>query len=122
MVYEAILARELARQGFCVARQSSLSFEYKGLKFENAFRVDLLVERSVVVEVKSVEQANPVPSKQVLTYLRLLDLKVGLLLNFGAPTFKADAQRIVNGLDPSASPRLRVNNTPASNASSAPRK
>ena len=72
-------------------------------------RVDILVESLVVVEIKSVERLLPVHPKQVLTYLRLLKLPVGLLVNFGAPTMKEGLQRVVNGLVPSASPRLRVN-------------
>lgn len=74
-----------------------------------AFRIDLLVDDRVIVEIKSVEQIAPVHAKQVLTYLRLLKLPVGLLVNFGQPTLKAGLQRIVNNLAPSASPRLRVN-------------
>jgi iron complex transport system substrate-binding protein len=66
----------------------------------------------VVVELKSVEQLAPVHAKQVLTYLRLLDLRVGLLINFGAPTLKEGLQRIVNKLEPAAAPRLRVNRKP----------
>jgi iron complex transport system substrate-binding protein len=108
-VYETILARELARRKFQVERQRSVSFEYDGLKFENAFRIDLLVERRVVVEVKSVEQLSAVHSKQLLTYLRLLNLPVGLLVNFGAATLKEGLHRVVNRLPPAASPRLRVN-------------
>ncbi len=106
-VYEAVLARHLARQGFLVDRQRAVSFEYDGLRFEDAFRVDLLVSRSVVVEIKSVERALPVHSKQLLTYLRLLKLPVGLLINFGAPTLKAGVQRIVN-----RPATLRVSATP----------
>ena len=76
--------------------------------FEEGLRVDLLVNGVVVVELKSVEKLAPVHSKQVLTYLRLLDLRVGLLINFGAPTLKEGLHRIVNRYTPSASPRLRV--------------
>jgi len=110
-VYEVILARELARRGLLVERQKPVSFEYDGIQFEDAFRTDLLVNGTVVVEIKSMERALPVHSKQLLTYLRLLNLPVGLLINFGAPTLKEGLQRIVNGLHPSASPRLRVNQT-----------
>ncbi len=108
-VYEMILARDLARRGIQVERQRSLTFTYDGLQFDNALRIDLLVQARVVVEIKSVEQLAPVHSKQLLTYLRLLDLPVGLLINFGAPTLKEGLHRVVNGLNPSASPRLRVN-------------
>lgn len=108
-VYEMILARDLERAGLQVERQKSVSFAYDGLWFDDAFRVDLLVEGTIVVELKSVETVAPVHSKQLLTYLRLLDLPVGLLLNFGAATLKDGLHRVVNHLDPSASPRLRVN-------------
>jgi len=110
-VYEVVLARDLARQGLRVQRQCPASFDYDGLRFEDAFRVDILVEDRVVVEIKSTERPSPVHAKQLLTYLRLLNLPVGLLLNFGAPTLKEGIQRIVNRLEPSASPRLRVNQT-----------
>ncbi len=108
-VYETILTRELERRGLEVIAQKPVSFDYDGLHFEKAFRLDLMVESRVVVEIKSVEQLRPVHPKQLLTYLRLLRLPVGLLLNFGAPTMKEGLRRIVNDLDPSASPRLRVN-------------
>jgi len=108
-VYEMILARDLERSGIKVERQKPVSFEYDGLWFDDAFRVDLLIEGAVVVELKSVEKLASVHSKQLLTYLRLLDLPVGLLLNFGAATLKDGLHRVVNHLDPSASPRLRVN-------------
>jgi len=110
-VYEVVLARHLARQGFLVERQRAVSFDFDGLHFEDAFRVDLLVDSRVVVEVKSVERDAVVHSKQLLTYLRLLNLPVGLLINFGAATLKNGLHRIVNRLEPSASPRLRVNQT-----------
>jgi len=108
-VYEAILARDLARQGFLVERQKSLSFEFDGLYFDNALRIDLFIEQRVIVEIKSLDQLARVHSKQVLTYLRLLKLPVGLLINFGGETLREGLHRIVNKLDPSASPRLRVN-------------
>lgn len=110
-VYEMILARDLERRGLKVERQSPLSFEYDGLRFSEALRIDLFVEHLVVVEIKSVERLAPVHPKQLLTYLRLLQLPVGLLINFGAATLKEDLRRVVNGLTPSASPRLRVNRT-----------
>jgi GxxExxY protein len=72
----------LDRRALRGERQKSVSFEFDGMHFENGFRVDLLVEDMVVVELKSVENLAPVHSKQVLTYLRLLNLQVGLLLNF----------------------------------------
>lgn len=108
-VYETILTRDLERRGFRAARQFPISLNYDGLYFENVCRADLIVEDRVVVEIKSVERIAEVHSKQVLTYLRLLHLPVGLLINFGAPTLKSGLHRIVNGLATSASPRLRVN-------------
>jgi GxxExxY protein len=111
-VYELVLARVLTERGFKIERQKILSFEYEGLLFANAFRIDLLVEDRVIVEIKSVEELAPVHSKQLLTYLRLSDLQVGLLINFGSATLKEGLRRIVNHLPPSASPRLRVNRSP----------
>ena len=108
-VYELVLARDLRRRGLRCSSEMPVSFEYDGLRFENCFRIDLLVESSVVVEIKSVENLLPVHTKQLLTYLRLMDLRIGLLINFGAPTLKKGLHRIVNGLSPSVSPRLRVN-------------
>src|SRR5687767_10989580 len=108
-VYELVLAHEVERRGFRVERQRAVRIEYAGLVFEQGFRADLVVEARVVVEIKSVEQLAPVHSKQLLTYLRLMQLPVGLLINFGNVTLKEGLHRVVNGLSPSASPRLRVN-------------
>lgn len=108
-VYEAILARDLARRGFSVERQKVVDFEYDGMLFEQALKLDLLVEDVVVVELKSLERLLPVHMKQVLTYLRALDLPVGLLINFGATVLTDGLHRIVNNLPASASPCLRVN-------------
>jgi iron complex transport system substrate-binding protein len=100
-VYEAVLAQELGRRGLAVERQKPISFEYDGITFEEGFRVDLLVENKVVVELKSVEKIAPVHPKQLLTYLKLMHLPVGLLINFGAATLKEGLQRIVNNYQPS---------------------
>ena len=108
-VYESILSQSLQTRGMKVDRQKSIRFEYDGMIFEEGFRVDLLVENQVVVELKSIEKLAPVHSKQLLTYLRLMRLPVGLLINFGAATLKEGLHRIVNNLPSSASPRLRVN-------------
>lgn len=108
-VYEIVLASVLARRGLLVERQRAGSFSYDGITFEHAFRTDLLVEQSVVVEVKSVERLAPVHPKQVLTYLRLMDLRVGLVLNFGAGTMREGIKRVVNDLPPCWSSRLSVN-------------
>ncbi len=78
--------------------------------FDEGFRLDLLVSQKVIVELKSVENLAPVHGKQLLTYLRLMNLTVGLLINFGAATLKAGLRRVVNNLDPAASSKLRVNN------------
>lgn len=108
-VYEAILARVLEKRGLHVVRHHSVGIEYDGMSFPEGFRVDLLVEHRVVVELKSVEQLAPVHYKQLLTYLRLLRLPVGLLINFGAPTLKEGLHRVVNNLAPNDSPALRIN-------------
>ncbi len=108
-VYETVLARILERRGFRIERQKTIRFEYDGLVFDEGFRTDLIVNERVVVELKSVEKLAPVHGKQLLTYLRLMNLPVGLLINFGAATLKEGLHRIVNNLQPSASPRLRVN-------------
>ncbi|MEO6528245.1 MAG: GxxExxY protein [Gemmatimonadaceae bacterium] len=108
-VYEAILARSLERLGLRVDRQRAVSFSYDGMNFDDGFRADLLVQSLVLVEVKSVDRFAAVHMKQVLTYLRLMNLRVGLLLNFGAETMKEGIKRIVNDLPPAASSRLRVN-------------
>ena len=108
-VYEAVLARSLSGRGFAVARQQPMRFEYEGMTFDEGFRADLLVEECVIVELKSVARLAPIHRKQLLTYLRLTDLRVGLLVNFGADTLIDGLHRIVNDLPASASPRLRVN-------------
>ena len=108
-MYEAVLARALDKRGFQVERQQAIRFEYEGMLFEEGFRTDLLVDNRVIVELKSVERLAPVHSKQLLTYLKLTNTPVGLLINFGAATLREGLHRIVNGLPASASPRLRVN-------------
>jgi iron complex transport system substrate-binding protein len=108
-VYEMILAGKLANMGYAVERQRPIDIEFDGMRFEGAFRIDLLVDERLLVEVKSVERLNPVHGKQLLTYLRLTKQPVGLLINFGGETLKEGLRRIVNDYRPSASPRLRVN-------------
>jgi iron complex transport system substrate-binding protein len=108
-VYEVVLARVLEQRGFHVQRQRAICFEYDGMVFEDGFRIDLLIDEYVVVELKSVERLAAVHGKQLFTYLRLMNLPVGLLINFGGATLKEGLHRIVNRLPPSASPRLRVN-------------
>lgn len=108
-VYEVVLARLLSKRGFLVERQKPIRFEHEGIVFDEAFRLDLLIDEQVIVEIKSLEQLAPVHGKQLLTYLRLAKLQVGLLINFGGATLKEGLHRIVNQLPSSASPRLRVN-------------
>jgi len=108
-VYEVVLAKLLKKEGLNVERQVPVSFQFEGIKFQEGFRVDLLVENLVIIELKSVESTLPVHSKQLLTYLRLMNLEVGLLINFGEATLKSGLRRVVNSHKPSASPRLRVN-------------
>ena len=108
-VYEVILASKLAAMGYSVARQRPVDIEYDGLRFEAAFRIDLMVDDRLLVEIKSVERLTAVHGKQFLTYLRLTKQPVGLLINFGGETLKEGLRRVVNDYLPSASPRLRVN-------------
>lgn len=107
-VYEIILASVLERRGLRVERQLPISFSHDGIEFVHAFRADLVVEERVIVEVKSIERVAAVHPKQLLTYLRLTNLKVGLLLNFGAPIMKDGIKRVVDDLAPGES-SLRVN-------------
>ncbi len=97
-VYEAVLARELQTRGLRLARQVPVSIAYEGLTFDEGFRADIIVEGKVILELKSVEQLSKVHHKQLLTYLRLSNLKLGFLLNFGADLMKEGLKRIVNGL------------------------
>ena len=108
-VYEMILAGRLEQMGYLVARQRAIDITFDGLHFPAAFRIDLLVDDRLLVEIKSVERLNPAHGKQLLTYLRLTQQPVGLLINFGGETLKEGLKRIVNDYRPSASPRLRVN-------------
>jgi iron complex transport system substrate-binding protein len=99
-VYESLLEKILSERGLGVERQRAVPFEFDGLRLDEGFRVDLLIEKRVVVELKSVERVAPVHAKQVLTYLRLMNLQVGLLINFGAPTLKEGIRRVVNAYVP----------------------
>ena len=95
-VYEAVLAYELRDRGLMVERQKPVPIHYQGITLDEGFRLDLLVEHRLIVELKSVEELHPVHPKQVLTYLRLMDLPLGLLINFGAPLLKHGLKRVVN--------------------------
>lgn len=99
-VCESILERDLRRRGLFVERGVAVQFEYDGMVFKDGLRVDLLVNREVVVELKSVERLAPVHSRQLLTYIRLLGLEVGLLINFGGATLKEGLHRILNDRPP----------------------
>ncbi len=86
----------LTERGVSVARQVSVPITYKGVVIDNAFKADLIVGNALLIELKSTERTAAVHGKQVLTYLRLLGLPLGLLMNFGQATFKDGLQRIVN--------------------------
>ena len=96
-VYEMLLAGRLSRSVCSVERQKLLPVEFDGLLFSEGYRVDLLLDGKLIIEVKSVERLTPVHSKQLLTYVRLARQPVGLLMNFGGATFREGLQRIVNG-------------------------
>lgn len=95
-VYETILASKLSRLGYEVEQQKALELVYEDMYFPAAFKIDLLVDQRLVVELKSVERLQPIHSKQLLTYLRLMKLPVGLLVNFGCDTLKEGVKRVVN--------------------------
>ena len=97
-VYEEILYFELIREGLNVERQKPLPVIWKDLKMKVGFRADLIIENKVIVELKSVEILAPVHPKQLLTYLKLTGLKLGLLINFNEPLIKNGITRIVNKL------------------------
>ncbi len=97
-VYEVVLAHELRKRGLRVRRQVPVPIEFGGLLFDEGFRMDLLVEESIIVEIKSVEKSHPVHAKQLRTHLVLAKLQLGLVLNFGLERMKDGITRIVNGL------------------------
>jgi len=97
-VYEEILYHELLNQGLKVERQKPIPVYWNDLKMEIGFRADLIVENKVIIELKSVELIAPVHPKQVLTYLRLTGIKLGLLINFNEKLIKDGITRIVNNL------------------------
>ena len=116
-VYEALMEKGLQERGLRVSRQQPIRLERAGLTFEEAFRADLIVEALVIVEIKSVPRLAPVSVNQLRTYLRLTDIQVGLLINFGGITLAGHTRRVVNNYQgpkpppnpsrsPSAPPRL----------------
>jgi GxxExxY protein len=98
-VYEVTLAHELKQRGMKVIRQLAVPLVYDGICFEEGYRLDLMVEDKVIVDVKSIEAVHPVHKKQVLTYLRLMDKRLGLLINFNEDLIRDGISRIVNGLE-----------------------
>jgi GxxExxY protein len=107
-VYEVVLTKLLADRGLSVERQKPIPIIFEGLRFDEGFRADLVVEGKLLVEIKSVENLIPVHGKQILTYLRLLNLLLGLLMNFGAAIFKNGIKRIVNNHSDFTSSYLRM--------------
>jgi GxxExxY protein len=95
-VYETVLANRLSKQGVSVERQKSIPIIIDDLTFPDGFRADLLIEGRLLIEIKSVERTSPVHIKQVLTYLRLMNLPLGLLINFSADTFSEGTTRVMN--------------------------
>jgi len=98
-VYDTVLAYELGRRGLRTVRQQPIPVVYEGVRIDTGFRADLIIEDKVIVEVKSVELLAPVHKKQLLTYLRLADKRLGLLINFQVVLIKDGITRIVNGLE-----------------------
>ena len=99
IVYEVILAKELQDRGLQVQRQIPIPIEFKGFKFDEGFRADIIAEGKVIIEIKSVEKASPSHKKQVQTYLRMTGYKLGYLLNFGEALMKDGITRCVNHLE-----------------------
>ncbi|MCL1812211.1 MAG: GxxExxY protein [Treponema sp.] len=97
-VYEAVLAKLLAKKGLSIQRQVSIPIEFEGEHFDEGFRIDIFIEGKVIVELKSVEKITASHKKQLLTYLKLTNTKLGFILNFGAALMKEGIVRTVNGL------------------------
>lgn len=97
-VYQSVLAHELRSRGLQVEAEVSIPIVYESVKLETAFRADLIIDGCLLVELKSIEQITPVHKKQILTYLRLTEIKLGLLINFNEELIKNGTHRVVNGL------------------------
>lgn len=95
-VYQSLMFASIRDRGLSVAREVVVPITFKGVVVDNAFKADLIVESLLLIELKSTERLSAVHPKQVLTYLRLLNMPLGLLMNFGQPTFKGGLQRVVN--------------------------
>jgi GxxExxY protein len=111
-VYHAVLAYELAQRGIRTVSQQPIPVVYGTIRIDIGFRADLIVEDKVIVEIKSVEILAPVHRKQLLTYLRLADKRLGLLINFNAALIKDGIARIVNGLEEESLGRVGERATP----------
>jgi len=96
-VYEAVLAKLIYKKGLHIQRQVSIPIEFEGEHFEEGFRADLIVDGKVIIELKSVEKITDVHKKQLLTYLKLTNLKLGYILNFSGELMKDGIVRIING-------------------------
>ena len=96
--YEECLCRELAIRGLNFERQKPLAISYKGIKLDCGYRLDIVVEELVILELKAVERIEPIHEAQLLTYLKLSDLKLGIMINFNVPILKKGIKRIVNRL------------------------
>ena len=97
-IYEVVLAHELREKGLKVERQVTVPLLYKGIRFDEAFRADMLIEDKVIVELKSVEELNYAHQKQLLSYLKLMDKRLGFLLNFNSGFMRDGIKRMVNDL------------------------
>jgi GxxExxY protein len=98
-VYETILVFDLEKRGLSVERQVPVPIVYEGISFNEGYRADLIVEKKIIIELKSVETIAPVHKKQLLTYLRLGDKRLGLLINFGSELIRDGIHRVVNRLN-----------------------
>ena len=96
-VYEVVLVSQLKALGLAVDRQVSIPIKFQGIQFDEGFRADIVVEDKVIIEIKSIEKINNAHKKQVLTYLKLSDMKLGYLLNFGDAVMRTGIKRIING-------------------------
>ncbi|WP_276876844.1 GxxExxY protein, partial [Chryseobacterium joostei] len=97
-VYEECMFYELTKSGFSIEKQKLLPIIYEELRIENAFRLDIILENKVILEIKTVDYIAPTHKAQLLTYLKMTGCKLGLLLNFQSDVFKNGVTRIVNGL------------------------
>jgi GxxExxY protein len=107
--YGKLMMRKLADRGLLVERELTVPFEFRRERFDRGMRIDMLVEKQVIVELKSTTWVSPTAYRQVLTYLRLMDLRLGFLINFGCATLKQGLRRIVNNYQPTKSSPLDIN-------------